>query len=91
MNAKNQSASKQKNADAYFAPTVRPLRVGAFPVKRVEIPENARLSVATAEASVCNEGGEARFNRPELILCELYTVSLSYTEYLSLAADNEHI
>ncbi len=50
MNAKNQQASKQKNADAYFAPTVRQLRVGAFAPKRVEIPESARLSVATAEA-----------------------------------------
>lgn len=50
MNAKNQSASKQKNADVYFAPTVRALRVGSFAQKRVELPEGARYSVATAEA-----------------------------------------
>lgn len=50
MNAKNQPASKQKNVDAYFAPTVRPLRVGAFAPKRVELPDGARFSVATAEA-----------------------------------------
>ncbi|MBR5243788.1 MAG: hypothetical protein IKW13_06090 [Thermoguttaceae bacterium] len=50
MNAKNQTASKQKNVDAYFAPIVRPLRVGSFASKRVEIPESVRFSVATAEA-----------------------------------------
>ncbi|MBQ2850495.1 MAG: hypothetical protein IJE77_08430, partial [Thermoguttaceae bacterium] len=50
MNAKNQPISKQKNADAYFAPSVLPLRVGAFASKRVEMPEGARFSVATAEA-----------------------------------------
>ena len=50
MNAKNQSISKQKNVDAYFAPTVCPLRVGAFASKRVEMPEGVRFSVATAEA-----------------------------------------
>ena len=50
MNAKNQPVSKQKNVDAYFAPTVRPLRVGPFAPKRVELPEGARFSVATAEA-----------------------------------------
>lgn len=50
MNAKNQPISKQKNVDAYFAPTVRPLRVGAFASKRVEMPEGVRFSVATAEA-----------------------------------------
>lgn len=50
MNAKNQPISKPKNADAYFAPTVRPLRVGAAPARRVELPDGARFSVATAEA-----------------------------------------
>ncbi len=50
MNAKNQPISKQKNVDAYFAPAVRPLRVGAFAAKRDEMPESARFSVATAEA-----------------------------------------
>lgn len=50
MNAKNQPISKQKNVDAYFAPTVRPLRVGAFGSKRAEMPQGARFTVATAEA-----------------------------------------
>ena len=50
MNAKNQPVSKQKNVDAYFAPTVRQLRVGAFASKRIELPESARFTVATAEA-----------------------------------------
>ncbi|MBR4835321.1 MAG: hypothetical protein IKU86_13480 [Thermoguttaceae bacterium] len=50
MNAKNQPISKPKNDDAYFAPTIRRLRVGSAPAKRVELPEGARFDVATAEA-----------------------------------------
>ena len=50
MNAKNQPISKQKTLDAYFAPTVRPLRVGPVASKRVEATESVRYSVATAEA-----------------------------------------
>ncbi len=50
MNAKNQPISKQKNADAYFAPAVRPLGGGAFTANRDKMPESARFTVATAEA-----------------------------------------
>ncbi|MBQ2788224.1 MAG: hypothetical protein IJE97_01205 [Thermoguttaceae bacterium] len=50
MNAKNQPISKQKNGDAYFAPSVRQICVDAFPTQRVELPEGARFTVATAEA-----------------------------------------
>lgn len=49
MNAKNQPISKQKNADAYFAPAARSLG-GAFAAKREKTPESARFTVATAEA-----------------------------------------